>query len=798
MRNATGFERFKPLPLALGISLGLTSIGYTEVTIGAPAPTTITQQNYYDLPAAPLQETLSRISSQSGLYIQVNVPDIAHYTAPAIRGKLNAGQAVAAAITGTSLTSNIAADGNLTITAPAPGAATYASNNQAVLPAIAVEGAPITEEYAATASSSATRTNTALQETPQSIKTVTRQVIEDRQTTSVEDALRNAAGVVAQEGNQGTTTYYIRGYEVTQTATDGVSGPETRGGVLLPSSPIDGVESVEVIKGPAAVMSGSSSPGGTINIVRKAPVTYPLHVIRQEVTDRGEFKTAFDLGGALTDDKAWSYRLNYARLRSSETYPDYNGSRGDFFAPVIAWQGNSTRIKVGAEFNDSRSAQNLAGTFFNTRTGKIADLSKPRLGDKDDHISSITKTGYYELNQDLAEGWTFNSKATYSDSHLNFQIYQPYAISANGTMVVNPFSSVNNVRYWSTQNDVRGTFDTGPLKHEMLVGFDYMHSNNTQYDGVPGRGPFVGGNAYSPDSQDYAPISTTTRKSYEGRSIQRGLLIQDQITILDKLHLLFAGKQAQWQSETQVVNRAASSFDQKKWVPNYGIAYDLTDEITAYASLLRGFSGSSAIDISGSPLSPSESKSKELGLKFSLLDDRLTLTTAVFDIEQTNVPVANQLGQYLGSEGRMSKGFDFDLNGQITPGWDLTFSYTYSKFEDPAMVSGRVNRITGQPKHSANLWTSYQLQEGSLKGLGAGFGVTAQSESWNGYRTSTYFNNPGHAQTDMSVFYRQKDWSLTLGVKNVFNRDIYAYSTSPLWINQKEGRTTRLTAEYRF
>lgn len=795
MGNATGYKRFKPLPLALSISLGLTNIGYAEVSIAAPAPSNITQQNYYDLPASPLQNTLSLISRQSGLDIQVNVANIADYNAPAIKGNLSAGQAVAAAIAGTSLQSIIGTNGNLIVTSHAPAAA-YASSTDTILPSISVEGAPIAEEYAATASSSATRTNTALQETPQSIKTITRKVIDDRQTTSVEDALRNAAGVVAQEGSQGTTTYFIRGYEVTQTSTDGVSSPETRGGLLLPTSSIDGVESVEVIKGPAAVMAGSSSPGGTINLVRKAPVTEPLHVVRQELTDRGEFKTAIDLGGALTDDKAWSYRLNYARLRSSETYPDYNGARGDFIAPVIAWKGDSTRVKVGAEFNDTRSAQNLAASFFNTTTRKMAHLSTPRLGDKDDHISGVTKTGYYELSQDLVDGWTFNSKATYSDGYLNFQIYQPYVIGANGSTVMSPFSSITKTRYWSAQNDVRGAFDTGPLKHEVLVGLDYQHSNFVQYQ-RPGR-PFVGGNAYDADSQDYASIYSANAKSYDGRSIQRGLIIQDQITILEKLHLVFAGKEAQWQSQTRVVGRNASGYDQKKWVPNYGIAYDLTPEITAYANLLNGFSGSSNVDITGNQLAPSESKAKEAGLKFSLLDDRLTLTTAVFDIEQTNVPVANQKGQYLGTEGRKSKGFDFDLNGQILPGWDVTFSYTYSKFKDPAMVNGRVNRITGQPKQSANLWTSYQLQEGMLKGFGAGAGVTAQSDSWNGYRTSTYFNNPGHAQTDASVFYKQKDWSLTLGVKNVFNRDIYSYSSSPLWVNQKEGRTTRLTAEYRF
>ncbi|MGI4841182.1 MAG: TonB-dependent siderophore receptor [Janthinobacterium lividum] len=795
MGNVTGFKRFKPLPLALGISLGLASIGYTEVSTAAPAPSNITRQSSYNLPAGPLQNTLSHISRQSGLDIQVNVDNIADYSAPAIKGNLNAGQAVAAAIASTSLQSLIDANGNLIVRSPAPVAAAHANYTDTVLPSISVEGDPITE-YAATESSSATRTNTALQDTPQSIKTITRKVIEDRQTTSVEDALRNAAGVVAQEGNLGTTTYFIRGYEVTQTSTDGVGAPETRFGMLLPTTPIDGVENVEVIKGPAAVMAGSSSPGGTINLVRKAPVTDPLHVVRQEVTDRGEFKTAVDLGGALTDDKAWSYRLNYARLRSSETYPDYHGSRGDFVAPVIAWKGDSTRIKVGAEFNDTRSAQNLAGTFFNTTTGKMVDLSKPRLGDKDDHVSALTKTGYYELNQDLVDGWTFNSKASYSDASLSFQVYQPYDISADGSMVVSPFSSITASRYWSTQNDVRGTFNTGPLKHELLIGVDYQHSNFTQYQ-RPGR-PFVGGNAYDADSQDYGAISSANAKTIDGRTIQRGLIIQDQITILEKLHLLFAGKESQWVSQTHVVGAELSGFNQKKWVPNYGIAYDLTDEITAYANLLNGFSGSANFDISGNSLAPSESRAKEVGLKFSLLDDRLTMTTAVFDIEQTNVPVANQTGQYLGTEGRKSKGFDFDLNGQIMPGWDVTFSYTYSKFKDPAMVNGRVNRITGQPKNSANLWTSYQLQEGVLKGFGAGVGVTAQSDSWNGYRTSSYFNNPGHAQTDASVFYKQKDWSLTLGVKNVFNRDIYSYSTSPTWVNQKEGRTTRLTAEYRF
>nr|WP_238935282.1 TonB-dependent receptor [Pseudomonas typographi] len=324
-----------------------------------------------------------------------------------------------------------------------------------------------------------------------------------------------------------------------------------------------------------------------------------------------------------------------------------------------------------------------------------------------------------------------------------------------------------------------------------------MHSNNTQYELGDGQ-LITTGNVLDSDTLDFPHIPRARDKSYDSRNIQRGLILQDQITVLEKLHLLFAGKESVWESQTNIVGGASTPYRETKWVPNYGIAYDLTPEITAYANVLHGFSGSANIDRSGNALPPSSSTAKEVGLKFSLLDDRFTLTTALFDIKQTNVPLEDQMGQYIGAEGRHSKGFDLDLNGQIVPGWNLTASYTYSKFEDPGEVNGEVNKVTGQPKHSANVWTTYELQDGPLKGFGAGIGVTAASDMLSGYRTSTYFNVAGYAQTDMSVFYHQKNWSLNLGVKNLFDRDIYSYSTSVYYLGVKDGRTTRLTAEYRF
>ena len=244
MENLSGFRTVRPLPLALGISLALGSFSFIPKVMAAPATANITQQSRYDLPVDTLQQTLNRISQKSGVSIELRLTDISAYRSPAISGNLSAAQALAAALAATPLRSSLAANGNLVVDAPASAASNPADAGAAVLPAIAVESTT-DDDYTASESSSALRTNTSLQETPQSVKSITHKVIADRQATSIEDALRNSAGVVDQKGNRGNSVYFIRGYEVTQTSTDGVTTPETRNGLVIPSTPIDGVEGLD-------------------------------------------------------------------------------------------------------------------------------------------------------------------------------------------------------------------------------------------------------------------------------------------------------------------------------------------------------------------------------------------------------------------------------------------------------------------------------------------------------------------------------------------------------------------------
>ncbi|WP_410012895.1 TonB-dependent siderophore receptor [Sodalis sp. RH24] len=803
--------RFTPGRLALAIDLTFAVAGMAlilpQTAYAAPAALA-----HYSVPAGSLEQGLLTIARQSQQTISFDPKLVAPYQAKPVDGRYTLEQVILQQLQGTPLSVTTTANGTLTIDAVTTAKPLTASSDlQAAqdsgqtLPTITVSGGAEQSEdatvYNPSMSSSATRTNLSLQDTAQSVQVVSRKLIEDRQAVSVEDALRNAGGVTMQGGNRGINSINIRGFNVTSGSTDGVSNPNsTMNGSATGYSNIDGIERVEVLKGPQAVLAGNSSPAGSVNIVRKAPTADPLHTLKFEVAKYGEVKTAIDLGGPINDDKTFQYRFNASTMRADNSFPDFNGKRADYVAPVLAWVTDKTKFKVGAEFSTGRTS-GPAATLYNN--GRIQRLPEYRLGDKDNHFAGNAKTAYYEFNQNLSDNWSFNSKATYLDNTLNYRIHETYVAYPNGSLVTHELGNKQDLNSLSLQNDIRGKIDMGPLTHNILVGYDYQHSKTTSWDLSDGR-IFTTANYNDPDSLSFPDIPDPTFKSYKNTQDQRGLILQDQIDFWKKLHLQLSAKRAEWTMQSTAnysATRHVTSFsDETKWIPSYGISYDITPEVTVYANLLNSFETVGTINtLTGKPLAPSTGKSKEAGFKFNLLDDNLTITTAVFHIVQDNVVVYNIAGDAVGAQGRETKGFDFDLNGQILPGWNITTSYTFAQPKDPDTtdLTGYKTKVTAQPKHSGSLWTTYELQQGSLQGLGAGVGVEAASNTVNGY-TGNYFKMGGWAQTDASIFYHQPKYTVTLGVKNIFDRDLYYYSTTPTYIGVKPGRTARLSVTYSF
>ncbi|KJZ54705.1 hypothetical protein VC36_17020 [Pseudomonas marginalis] len=801
MKKSNSRYALTPLRIAMVIALCATP----PLVLAQEKPAATVARDHYEIPAAPLDTMLLNIARQSGRVISFEPTLVAPYQGRAVRGNMTAEQAIAACLQGTELVLDVTANGTLTVTR-APQVLNVAPTNitatEAQLPSIAVNGSALSDDqlyYNPSNSSGVSRTDTPLKQTAQSVDVLSAKLLQDRQVTNLSDALKSSAGVQQTVDNRGGVKYTIRGFDVQNTSTNGIPNPGLNG------TPIQGVERVEVIKGPDSIMSGSSTPGGTINIVRKAPVKYDLRTLSVEVADYGELKQGLDLGGALNEDRSLSYRLNLSNMKSDNSVPDFDGKREVFVAPALTWEGDRTRLTVGAEYSNGRQAAPSSTVAFD---GKIQKLPNYRMFRKDDGFRSESKTGYYEFSQDLIDNWSFNSKATYFEQTDNLRLWQLFGINRDGSVpFASPLSSVSNTKSWSLQNDIRGKVKTGFITHKLLVGIDYQHILNVQSDrDVPGeRGFYPQVNIYNPDSLDLLPrIGGATYRSNESRTQQRGLILQDQMDIGDRTHVLLAAKKAKWITEGTFYESDGAAFPgdpvvAEKWVPNFGISFDVTPQMTIYANSLHGFTGSSAINETTLQLLPPQtSESKEVGAKFSLLDDTLTLTTAYFELQQDNVPNTDPVTRKtIGSQSQLSKGYDFTLTGELVPGWNIAAGYTHVKFTEPELVTGSVSAFSTQPGDSATLWTSYELQEGRYKGLGAGVGMAAFS-SFTGGAESDSYNVPGGATTDLSVFYHAKDYSLTLGVKNIFDRTLYYGSTTSTFIPLREERNARLTFVYSF
>lgn len=803
MKKSNSRYALTPLRIAMVIALG----AIPPLVLAQENPAATVAREHYEIPAAPLNTMLLNIARQSGRVISFDPTLVAPYQGRAVHGNMTVEQAIAACLQGTELVLDVTANGTLTVTS-APQVLNVAPTNitatDAQLPSIAVNGSALSDDqlyYNPSNSSSVSRTDTPLKQTAQSVDVLSAKLLQDRQATNLSDALKSSPGVQQTVSNRGGAQYKIRGFAVEKTSTNGMPNAGVNG------TSIQGIERVEVIKGPDSIMSGSSTPGGTINIIRKAPVKYDVRTLSLEVADYGELKQGLDLGGALNEDRSLSYRLNLSNMKSDNASPDFDGKRDVFVAPALTWEGEHTRLTVGAEYGNQRQAAPYSTMALD---GKIQKLPTYRLFRKDDGFRSENKTGYYEFSQDLIDNWTFNSKATYVDNTDTFRLWQLFAYNRDGSVAfASPFSAVNNSKSWSLQNDIRGKFKTGFITHKVLLGVDYQHISTVQSDlntdvaGVSGPYPQV--NIYDPDSLDLLPkIGGPDYRSSARRTQQRGLILQDQMDIGDRTHVLLAAKKAKWISDGTVYSSNGTASQSppdvaEKWVPNVGISFDVSPQMTVYANVIHGFNGSSGYDTTTFQLLPPlTSESKEVGAKFSFLDDALTLTTAYFELQQDNVPLTDPITRRtIGTQSQESKGYDFTLTGELMPGWNIAAGYTHVKYSVPKLAKGDTSEFSSQPGDTATLWTSYELQEGRYKGFGAGLGMAAFSSAIGGAGSDSY-DMPGGASTDLSIFYHAKEYSLTLGVKNIFDRTLYYGSSTSAFIPLREERNARLTFVYNF
>lgn len=646
--------------------------------------------------------------------------------------------------------------------------------------------------YHATRSASATRTDTAIHETPQSISVVSKDVVEDLGATRLQDALDYAGGVGRANnfGGQGLTTFTVRGFTTGEFYRNGF--PINRGYPNMPDA--NTIERLEVLRGPATMLYGRGDPGGTFNVVSKQPLAERTVTLGSQLNDQGMKRGTLDASGPLDEEGRLAYRLNVVG-EGGDTFRDHVETERYGVTPVITWQAtDDTKVTFEGDFMRNNHPLDRGLTRFPNQRGTPS--RDTFWGDKDaGKLHNDNNMAQLRFEHALSDNWTLGGGFQWLDGSLKGNAIEangPGSLGADGRTLQRNF----NYRKleWTDKDyqlNLTGHFSTGGFDHTLLTGIEY---EDYDYKSIIQRSSAAAGtypiDIFDPVYGQPRPALTRTPTHDKENLKTYAAFVQDQVALTERLKVLAGARFERFEHDYQnYVGKSWQAADNAV-TPRVGVIYDLTDTVAVYADAARSFKPNTGASREGGGFAPEKGKSYEMGIKWEALDRQLSVDAAIYQIEKKNVlttdPVDNTFSVAAGQV--RSRGFDLNVAGNLTPEWRVIGGYAYVDAEvtrDNTLRSG--TRLMNIPRNSFSLLNVYEFQDGALKGLGLGAGGKYVDQR-AGQTANTAFSMSAYTVVDLLGYYKVNERvRLNLDVKNLFNREyeegafgnIYAYPGAP-------------------
>lgn len=658
----------------------------------------------FDIPAGSLADALERFEQQAGIRIDVKPAEIETVSTPGLSGQFTVEQGLI----------NLLPRQGFSIENTRSGFRVSQTdlNTETML----VVG------YADAYKSmlTATKTDVPILQTPASIQVIDQQTIIDQAVMNIDQAVKNVSGVYENIGPDGNTgdNFLIRGFRA-----DAYGGSYRDGVKDFSRAPaeIAGLERIEVLKGPAAILYGRIEPGGLINRVSKKPLAEGFTEIQQQVGTDSFFRTTLDSTGPLASDSVL-YRINVAR-DDSDGFKDFTYNKRLYIAPQITWNpGDATTINFGIEYIDDERSWALTYGTIGDNNGPVDIPIKTNLHDKDDIY--LEESYFYRLQwaYEFSDNWQIRSQSSFYDRES----------VARATGLSTADSEGNYERdYWgwdderveslATNIELVGKFSTGAVNHTLLAGADYFeedhNSGGWSYGGTP-----VQSNIHNPVYVENPPYDQDRRiDEWRFSNEHRGIYIQDQMSLLsERLHIMLGARN---DDATHVMIYAGSGGTPENRETTYraGILFQATPNSAIYTSYVEGFGQPQFDWVTGAPFEPQTSHQMELGTKLEFGSSGM-LNMALFELVKDNLTRSDPLDPtnvILAGEAT-SQGVEVDINGDITESFSVLLAYAYTDTEWTNSESYQGEDFVGIPKHGLRLWLTYQQPGSPLKfGLGS-------------------------------------------------------------------------------
>ncbi len=716
----------------------------------------------------------------------------------------------------------------------------------------------VQRDYNSDYSFSATKTGIKNKELPQSLTAVTKEFIADRQAFQLADAVKGVSGVSPSSVyNQ----YNIRGISQNEEGQI-INGMRTRQYYFL--QPItSNVERVEVLKGPASVTFSSVDPGGSINIVTKKPLAEKRKEVSMSVGSFSTMRGALDFTGPLNESNTLLYRIN-AGVQKAESYRDLVQNNAFLLSPSISYvPDRKTSINVEMIYSNNLGTLDRGQPIFGANTGETDLNSTPislNLGATNDYFQSEDWIMSTSLSRKLSENVSFNGtymKQTWREDLREHRTTNSFAVDLDG----NPVNSMVAMRYiqreqfWDVDNlNAYFNFDlnTGNLNHKLLTGYD-LHRWNRKIGGGQNsaRGYLLNDgtatNSYNPaNADDYQMMEvdgimmpvpnvehfnlanpSNTIKNVQNYTINsvfaippnlsttHAAYIQEQLKV-GKLTALLSARYEWYHDITNHDLAVEKRFENEAFIPRLGLSYELNRFVNVYATYLKGFQPQSNTvslmpntggffwaDESPAQYDPLISDLKEVGAKATLLDGAVTMSMAVYEINQENIliPSADVPDLLVQRGADRSRGFEWDMSGFVLPNWQVFASYSHINAEimedDDESLNGE--RKENTPRNSGNIWTRYDFENlGKKQGLGVGFGMQYSGDKVPWFTRD--FIVPAYTIFDAAIYYRPVNSNIQLMVKvnNLLDKTYWIGAQNYTRLFPGAPRNMLLTVTYKF
>ena len=659
------------------------------------------------------------------------------------------------------------------------------------------------------------------------------QILEDFNVTDLVTALDLSASVSRQNNFGGLwNAFAIRGFVGDENLPSLylVNGFNAGRGFAGPRD-ISGVESVEILKGPKAALFGRGEPGGTVNLVTKRPTFETAGELKLTGGSFDFYRGDADFTTPISENAA--IRLVGFYEDAGSFRDTVETERWGFFPSIAFEPTDNTQIVYELELSEQEIPFDRGIPAIENELGAV-DI-ETFLGEPSEDPYDASVTGHQiELQHDFSDDWSALIGFNYRDTSLEgfdtaatLSGFRQFLTRDGETLSRERRSRDYNAEYFVLRGEVAGEFETGSIRHRVILGADYDQFDNDQVfvrfrgggvlDRLPEDAPdLLPINVFNPVFGQFDPLPepNVTLADRLETTESFGVFVQDQISLTDQLDIRLGLRFDDYSQDLE--NRASDTTAEAsntRVSPQVGVVYEVNDQLSVYASYGENFRPFTLADTAGNDLDPNVSTSLEAGVKFGLFDGALNGVATVFQVDQGNILAVDDSFSAIPAGSAESQGFELDLNGQITDSIDFWLSYAYidigteEDFNDPnfgATIEAGT-RLINVPDHQLSLQIAKDFHENGLP-LRAGGGLLYVGERLGQFgdffgqnEEFGEFELPDYITLRAFVEYNVTDAiSARIDVDNIFDEDHFLNSFASLWVQPGEPRRFKASLAYRF